>query len=474
MKTRRQQQRLKRRSTRHRKRAGALLGKGAYGCGFFPGVRCRGDPRSFESYISKLVDPRTAAEEMAAVKPLRAIDPHMKYTVYPIGACYPAEQTAKERRENPLASCEQIANPYTGAVILQSPYGGESLFTYMPQTATEYMAFFESLANLLEGLDTLHSKDYAHMDIKMGNIVTMPVDGTKDPLKIITRYIDFGLGLTISDIPRMPTWRTAVYAHPYNIWPYETRFLYKDFKKAYITPESVTQFLRTVYAYKPEFIPAGLYAEVGRKPTFTQREAVELWEMYQSLPEDDRVRHLAMATDIYMLGLTMASTYAACIGHFAGHGENIHFLYYKSPEDPSSKDHILHNHRDTLYWEPRLGSAVYTWHLEVAEEISLPFFALCRQMMSPMPFSRPEAGDALNTYTSILSTMRRLFSKDRADIMMKSIDVFYPSEPSPNYLPSSPAVSSAESMEMPTPHISVSLPAVSSIGSTAIRSRRSK
>lgn len=437
------------RSTRRRKSAGALLGKGAYGCGFFPGVRCRGDPRSFESYISKLVDPRTATEEMTAVKPLRAIDPHMKYTVYPIGACYPAEQTAKERRENPLAACEQIANPYTGAIVLQSPYGGESLLTYMPQTPAEYMAFFESMANLLEGLDTLHSKDYAHMDIKMGNIVTMPVDSTSESVKMNTRYIDFGLGLTISDIPNLPPWRTAVYAHPYNIWPFETRFLYKDFKKAYITPESVTQFLRTVYAYKPEFIPAGLYAAVGGKPTFTQREAIELWEMYQSLPEDDRVRHLAMATDIYMLGMTMASSYAAFLGHFAGHDNNIHFMYYKSPEDPSSRDHIMHNHRDTLYWEPRLGPSVYAWHLEVAEEVSLPFFTLCRQMMSPMPFSRPEAGDALQVFTSILGTMRRLFSKDHDDIMTKSIDVFYPSEASPNYLPSS-----AESDEMPTPQMS--------------------
>lgn len=416
--SRRRRRHRNKKHTRRVSKAGALIGKGAYGCGFYPGARCYGDPRSYE--ISKLVNGRTAAEELAAVNPLRVLDPTMKYTVYPIGACRPAEQTNAERLENPFDACTEVARD--ARVLLQSPYGGKSLQTFMPPAMADYVPFMESLANLLEGLDKLHYGNYAHLDIKLPNIVTGETTTTGD---YHTRYIDFGLGVQINMLPYMPVWKSMVYVNPYFVWPYETRFLCGAFQKSHITAASVDGFVDNVFRYRAEFVPAGIYGNAERKITYTVDDALEIWNMYQALPVEDRYRHIAMATDVYSLGLALASIYAGITGHFCGFGDAIHFLYYT--DFKTHAEFRNHPHRDTTFWEPRMGTRAYAWHLEVAEEVSIPFYAMCRQMMSPLPFHRPEAADALKTYNTILPSIRRLFDArgPREAVMLEALGIFF-------------------------------------------------
>lgn len=457
------QTRRRRRTRTKPQRSGALIGEGAYGCGFFPGLRCAGNTKSYGAYISKYVSVRTANEELAAVEPLRTLDPDMNYTIYPLAGCEVAQQTPDEQRENPLYKCTQVS-PETG-VILQIPHGGESLATYMPASIPAYVPFFESLTNLFEGLSRLHDGGFAHLDIKLPNIVT---NGTQ------TRYIDFGLGVTMEALAAITSYKSSVYAHAYYAWPYETRFLWKDFNKTYITPDSVSSFIRNVFQYKPEFLPAGIYTDPTGKPKFTYRDALEMWGMYQSLPVDDRLRHLAMATDIYSLGYSLASLYAAITGHFSGHGDNIYFLYMESKRVP-------YNHRETTVWESRMGTRAYMWHLELAEEVSIPFYTLCRQMMSVLPFNRPEAADALRTFRSLLPTLRRLFGK--TEDAQKALGLFFKYlDPQPQVQASAPPLSplntaflssvkvpSSKSSSVPPPFSTNNVPVSKSVASVPVR-----
>jgi serine/threonine protein kinase len=372
----------------------------------------------------------------------------MKYTVYPVGACRPAEQTNAERLENPFDSCKEAQG---ARVLLQSPYGGKSLQSFIPPAMADYVPFMESWANLFEGLDKLHYGNYAHLDIKPPNIVSGQATTTED---YHTRYIDFGLGVQINALPYMPPWKTLVYATPYVVWPYETRFLCSAFQKSHITAASVDEFIHNVFRYRAEFVPAGIYGNAERKITYTVDDALEIWNMYQALPTDDRYRHIAMATDVYSLGLALATIYAGITGHFGGFGDNIHFLYYSDFKNPLEFGN--HPHRDTTFWEPRMGSRAYAWHLEVAEEVSIPFYAMCRQMMAPLPFHRPEAADALKTFNQILPNIRRLFDARgrREGFMMEALTVFFNGFETPTQ-GSSPTPSvriSAKSVpEQPTP-----------------------
>lgn len=376
-------------------RAGALIGKGAYGCGFYPGARCRNSSQSYHNYVSKLVSVRTAKEELSLVRPLLTIDPRMKYTVYPIEACYPADQTNAERSENPFASCTHVSSGAT--VLLQSPYAGKSLHSFTPPDITHYVAFMESWANLLEGLDVLHRGDFAHLDIKLPNIVTL-CEKLQDPKRYSTRYIDFGLSVVMDQLPNMSDMKSTVYASPYVVWPYETRFLCTAFQESHITNESVSYFVNNILKYDEGFLPPGIYTNIQRTVTYTVDHVLEMWSMYQSLSQEDRLRHIAMATDIYSLGLALATVYAKITGHFCGFGDSIHFQQYNK-----------HPHTDAAFWEPRMGSRIYEWNRMVADDVSVPFYALCRQMMAPLPFNRPDGADAHRIYKTLLPSIRDVF-----------------------------------------------------------------
>lgn len=203
------------RRTLKRSRGGAVIGQGTYGCGFFPGLNCKGETlgsKQLQTLFTKLMTKSNANTEYNINATIKSIDPQQKFSVYPFKMCNVDSNKFKQLKSEGIRSCMLIDSKLQNKNVinsinkgsyklLQSPYGGPTLRSVILQqnkTKKTIIDILFSLDNLFKGLEHYHKHDFVHLDIKDDNIVVNS-DGTS----IRSKFIDFGLSSKIKDFDKI-------------------------------------------------------------------------------------------------------------------------------------------------------------------------------------------------------------------------------------------------------------------------------
>lgn len=215
-------------------RGGVLVGKGAYGCGFFPGLPCSSSITSrHKSYFTKVMRTHSAQEEFALNENVRNIDPDMNFSIYPSKICKPTLENVKDYLKEGISACnanrlqldeEALKRRISmeEIVFMQSPYGGPDLRSILDNAAKEVRPLltvyrmFEKFENVLKGLAHFHEHDFCHLDIKAQNIVC----------DAQCKFIDFGFARkSTAAIPKNNSFPFIIEKKVIN-WPLDGYFVY--------------------------------------------------------------------------------------------------------------------------------------------------------------------------------------------------------------------------------------------------------
>ncbi len=188
---------------------GNLIGKGEYGCGFFPGFRCDNISTRDKTVITKLMLKDFAEQEQEKVKKIKKIDPQMKYSNYPYKSCKPNMTNINTYMDEGFKECffldRKFNNPESvkyyinngDLVFLQSKYGGKSLDTIMVEEYKQLIPslhriydIYKKFYNILKGVEHYQKNNFVHFDLHYKNIVCD---------KYVCRMIDFGFSQNLKD-----------------------------------------------------------------------------------------------------------------------------------------------------------------------------------------------------------------------------------------------------------------------------------
>ena len=276
---------------------------GAYGCTYFPAMKCKGDLQRTPFSISKIMAKDHAIAEYQKQSILKKIDPEQKFFLWPTRICDVQKSDLDLVTEDNLASCDLVGNNFRSnlrdAKLIYYRDGGTDL-EHLSLDPKDYQEFFIGLGQLLEGLALLHSRDAVHLDIKPGNIVAdLLPNGAFD-----FHFIDFGFTCKTRNYDRADVPNVN-----YFIWPYEYRFAKYTFKKSDITDADITDFF-TASINDVDYLA---------KPILLTNKATEEanYDMYQSFGQSrgDKLTSLLKAVDVYSLGISFANIYYDFIGH---------------------------------------------------------------------------------------------------------------------------------------------------------------
>lgn len=385
---------------------GVLVGKGGYGCGFFPGLPCSQSMSSrHKSYFTKVMRSQYAREEFAISEYIRQIDPDMKYSIYPSKICKPTMENVKEYLKEGISKCDanklqldeealkrQIS--MEEIVFMQSPYGGPDLQNIFNKAATEVQSLmtiyriFEKFENAFKGLVHFHQHDYVHIDIKPYNIVC----------DAQCKFIDFGLSMKATNsIPKNDAFPFIIEKKAPN-WPLDGYFVY-NWPSLHESGLTRTYTMRAhVHLMEMKHIPPEIYN--GRTIDdifypFTTFKAVHDYYTYifntikaidnsksQSLSKNMQSK-LLKAHDVFCLGEVLA---ALCYNFF----------------------------RKKMQYN-KIVLVEYNIETPFIPEILIElFYDLVKQMMNLNPLKRFTAQEAYNSYADIMQYFRyvlKLFGK---------------------------------------------------------------
>jgi hypothetical protein len=172
---------------------GKFIAKGAAGCITSPPLKCKHEQNNNSTdLVSKIIRPNDAKMEYNQASILKKIDPNQDYLIYPEKMCDidPLEVTnsniikecTKDYKKNPLFGIKR-----ENASLIYYKNGGVP-YDKLNVEANQVYTVFESISHLLEGLNLMHSNDYVHMDIHIGNVVVK---------NLKPKFIDFGFGIEI-------------------------------------------------------------------------------------------------------------------------------------------------------------------------------------------------------------------------------------------------------------------------------------
>lgn len=178
-------------STQSTQMGGKFLGRGSYGCVFYPHLRCtRPKDLKNKTAIGKVfVHADDFKEEMIINKIVGKIDPKNEFTLPNFGACVTHPFQAKPSDE--LRSCSNIkrrqdANAEVYQILYQ--FGGPDLFVMSmdPKHTVKLDDVMRMLLPIMKGVSRMHAHGYSHYDIKPENMLYE----TKKKRIVL---IDFGL-----------------------------------------------------------------------------------------------------------------------------------------------------------------------------------------------------------------------------------------------------------------------------------------
>lgn len=225
-----------------KKKGGALLSSGSYGCVYSPPLPCDTEPmkKTRSNDISKVfATEEEANSEWQKSILLKTIDPKRTYLLYPHIQCTTSTEAIQnnnvEGKECPLF--ENQADVKSRYPQLISINGGMSLYDYMADmyhggNPIKMIDYVRLLVQVAKGIQLLNSKGYCHHDIKPNNIL---VDTNGIP-----RIIDFGF-LTESKI--LPTDQNRFLKKNYWIHPPEYWVMNKKIEGASLKPIEKYQYI---------------------------------------------------------------------------------------------------------------------------------------------------------------------------------------------------------------------------------------
>lgn len=168
-----------------------LLGKGGYGCSFYPALTCTDPAKNATKMVGKIfLYPDGAKEELAQTHLVRQIDPTQKFFLYPKDSCTVAFQTYVKEG---ASSCK-VKGASKEMLQLLMPHGGRTLEQFLKKTPLQSIPRIEMLRilqRIFYGIRILGENGIAHQDIKCPNIVLNNRDGLK--------LIDWGTTITAAN-----------------------------------------------------------------------------------------------------------------------------------------------------------------------------------------------------------------------------------------------------------------------------------
>lgn len=207
-----------------------LVNQGAYGCLYYPGLRCNGNTMGDLRYATKLVvQDETAVNEVAVGNAIKGIVNYSVNFVPVIDTC--VVNLGKVRRNNPhvLDKCDVINEVSDSGkpkfILMKMPYI-DSLYFYdyigrMGSNKKKIIScIFDTYQYLIESIERLTEHGVVHHDLKLQNILM----NLKTETPII---IDFGLSIIVTEAPTLEFWKLHFYKYSpdYSVWPLETHVI---------------------------------------------------------------------------------------------------------------------------------------------------------------------------------------------------------------------------------------------------------
>jgi len=171
-----------------------LLSKGAYGCVYYPKVRCSGKQTNNTKYVSKLQENNFASKnELYISNIIKTISKHRYMFSVIIRSC-PVEY--KEIKDTEIAECPLI-NKENDIVLMDVEYiKNLDIYKFLEESTDFYFVIrkiLNSYKYLLNSIKQLSSNKIVHFDIKSDNILI-------DMVRNVPIIIDFGLSLDVNKV----------------------------------------------------------------------------------------------------------------------------------------------------------------------------------------------------------------------------------------------------------------------------------
>jgi serine/threonine protein kinase len=206
-----------------------LLTKGAYGCIYYPKVRCSGKPTNNTKYISKLQENNFASKNEINISNLiKAIPSHKNMFGVIIRSC-PVEY--KEIKDTEIAECPLIGDKEE-LVLMDAEYiKNADIYHFLAESTDFYFVIrkiLHSYKYLLNSIKQLSANKIVHFDLKSDNILI-------DKVRNVPIIIDFGLSIDINKVLQafngektnvglLNNYFFTSYPH-YYIWPVEVHYI---------------------------------------------------------------------------------------------------------------------------------------------------------------------------------------------------------------------------------------------------------
>ena len=187
-----------------------LIGKGSYGCVYYPGISCKGNKEIQTKYVSKIVERSDdSLNEIKISKEIKKIDNYRKNFLVIDKYCeIYNSRIRKDIKENchlfdgtkvkdkkSLILYSEYIDGLTIADILINIENNKELTKF-------YNGFIKHFSHLLVGLNKLEKREIIHFDLKYSNILMSNRTG----LPII---IDYGISLNMKDVIKVGRYDTV-------------------------------------------------------------------------------------------------------------------------------------------------------------------------------------------------------------------------------------------------------------------------
>ena len=224
-----------------------LLSQGAFGCVYYPGIRCDGKTDSRKNVVTKLQKRDFNADNEIKIGKLIRKIPNYRLFYLPVIKSCPV--SLREVDSSIVSECKIVsASDKLKYVLMEIPYVSNAPFFDVLSDVSVgkkhlILSITESFRFLLDAIGYLLDDGIVHFDIKGENILYNTV--SNEP-----QLIDFGISIPINEIDSKNLKEYFyVYAPDYYVWPLEVHiinFLLHEAKSRGLTSESASS-IATLY-----------------------------------------------------------------------------------------------------------------------------------------------------------------------------------------------------------------------------------
>ena len=305
-----------------------LLSKGAYGCVYYPKVRCTGKQTNSTKYVSKLQENNFASKnELYISNIIKSQIPKYSIMFSVIVRNCPIEY--KEIKDTEISKCPLIDKKDDSGIILMDLEYIENvdIYKFLEESSDFYFVIrkiLHSYKYLLNSITQLVSHQIVHFDLKSDNILI-------DKVRKIPIIIDFGLSLDINkvlqafsgektNISLLKKYFFTSYPR-YYIWPIEVHYI------CYLLNVNETPTEKEIERMCDEYVQGNEILNVLYSKSFVTKyrnECVDSLKQYIGEKSTEVIKNIVNETyltwDNYSLSLLMMNL--LYLLNFNGFGEN--------------------------------------------------------------------------------------------------------------------------------------------------------